>query len=88
MSKATSKVSALFDWSDSFSDLRPDDVFLDLIGYGIEMFGTRMTTLDQPLGAVLGYKELGLIGEALVEYSDNPTEVWEWISNRFDLYMN
>lgn len=50
--------------------------FLDLIGYSEEYFGE--TIADKK--AVYGYRELWLIGEALVEYSERPHDVEDLIT--------
>jgi hypothetical protein len=51
-------------------------VFLDLIGWSKENYGSDMIARD--LG-YLGYVELGYLADALNEYADAPHEVTAWV---------
>ena len=75
----TEKVRALVNWSTNY-DIRkgtPYQIFLDLIGYSAEHFDGAI--VEDVTKVPLGYKELGFLGEALTEYSDNPKDVLDWI---------
>jgi hypothetical protein len=58
--------------SDNYDFPSPLTLFLDLIGYSVSEYGENFTTLEKVQDR-LGYHELGLLGEALVLYSDKPT---------------
>jgi len=57
-------------------DSNPFTVYLDLIGWSRENYGSDLVIRD--LGS-LGYMELGYLADALTEYADNPREVTEWL---------
>ena len=66
----------LYHWSSNFqSGEGPFTLFLDLIGWSETWLGENLTTVDSTR---LGYKELGLLAEALTDYSNNPTRVLEY----------
>ena len=70
---AIKSVDDLYSWSQNFgSVLNPFCLFLVLINY--EDYQVTYVDLGRYL-PTLGYKEQGLIGEALVAYSDYPTEI-------------
>lgn len=73
------EVTELIHWSMNYdiSKGTPYHLFLDLIGYSFEHFGSRLYQ-GEPR-AVLGFMEMDLIGKALIEYSSNPQAVEDWI---------
>ena len=63
-------------WSTNFqSGQGPFSLFLDIIGWSEEQLGENITTVDSSL---LGYKEIGLLADALLDYSNYPNEVMEY----------
>ena len=70
---AIKSVDDLYSWSQNFkSVITPFCLFLVLINY--EGYEVAYSDLGRYLPA-LGYKEQGFLGEALVAYSDYPTEI-------------
>ena len=58
-------IQDLFEWSDNFdSGVNPYCVFMDLIGYSEDRYGTH-TYHGKDYNQVLGYKELCMLGDAL-----------------------
>jgi hypothetical protein len=78
------EVTDLIHWSMNFDAKTgaPYHLFLDLIGYSYENFGERLYQ-GEP-SAVLGYLEMDKIGKALIEYSNNPQAVEDWITLLMD----
>jgi hypothetical protein len=72
--KNTDKVAYLAEWSTNYDARKgtPFMLFLDLIGFSEEYFGTTQTTIHSE---ITGFLEAGLIGEALVQFSDHPQDV-------------
>lgn len=66
----------LWSWSSNYSHPTPATLFLDLIGYSEDELGERLCGNKQPS---LGYLELDLLGKALVEYSNRPSDVRDFI---------
>lgn len=73
----TRKVADLLSWSENYNFPTPASLFLDLIGYSEDCYGTRLCDGQIP---VLGYLELGMLGEALNEYSEIPQAVNDFVS--------
>jgi hypothetical protein len=73
------EVNELIHWSMNYDIAKgtPYHLFLDLIGYSFEHFGSRLYQ-GEPR-AILGFMEMDLIGKALIEYSNNPQAVEDWI---------
>ena len=73
-------IAGLISWSMNY-DLKtgtPYHIFLDLIGYSDDMYGTLLFN-GKNFNRVLGYMELDYLGEALKEYATNPQAVLEFI---------
>jgi hypothetical protein len=66
----------LYEWSLNCSPTNnPFSEFLNLIGWADEMYGTKFGQAES-----LGYLELDLLGEALIEYTISPNDVKTWIT--------
>jgi hypothetical protein len=75
--KNTDKVAYLAEWSTNY-DARtgtPFMLFLDLIGFSEEYFGTPQVATHTE---ITGFIEAGLLGEALVQYSDHAQDVVDY----------
>lgn len=69
--------SALYEWSLNFdAQCGPITLFIDLIGYSLDNYGTTLYDLTKPS---LGYLELDYLGDALKEYADRPIDVMAWL---------
>lgn len=73
----TKKTADLLSWSENYDFPTPASLFLDLIGYSEDVYGTTLCRSKQP---ALGYLELGMLGEALLEYSEIPQTVNDFVS--------
>ena len=74
------QTAGLISWSMNY-DLKtgtPYHLFLDLIGYSAENYGTPLFDLNN-VQKVLGYMELDYLGDALKEYAENPQAVLAYI---------
>lgn len=71
-------VAHLASWSGNYDHPTPFALFLDIVGYSEENYGEPMFDLKQ-CETKLGYLEIGMLAEALTEYSENPRDVSEWI---------
>lgn len=72
-------VRDLYRWSTNFDPGKgPFTLFLDLIGYSEDEYGETM--YGPVSGANNGYVELGHLGDALVEYANNPTAVRAYVA--------
>ena len=71
-------VASLWLWSSNHDYPTPSSLFLDLIGYSEEHFGQPLSNLNT-IHAKLGYKELGLLSEALNDYANRPLDVMEYV---------
>jgi hypothetical protein len=72
----------LFTWSLNYDhETRPFNLFLDMIGYSEEHYGTQMWTGNY--STTIGYVEADYLGDALKEWADNPQKVEQWITNLF-----
>ena len=70
---------ALFQWSLNYDHPdRPFNLFSDIIGYSEEHYGTRMWS--GKFASTIGYVEAGYLADALKEWSDNPQQVENWIT--------
>lgn len=86
--KFTEETSALAEWSLNY-DIKtgtPFQIFLDLIGYSSEHFGTKLFGGD--FSKVLGFMELDYLGDALKEYAEHPYAVGQFLAMMFDLEAN
>lgn len=73
-----SDVAELYHWSTNYDAGKgPFTLFLDLIGWTAENVGDPMYTIGDASG--LGYVELYKLGKALVQYSDRPQDVINWV---------
>ena len=74
--KGCESVAALASWSQNYDHTAsPWLVFLDLIGYTAEHFGESLGKQ----GLELDYLTIENFAGALVEYSNRPLEVEQWI---------
>lgn len=64
-------------WSDSYDFPTPFTLFLDIIGWNDAHFGGKVA---EPVPE-MGYLEISLLGQALVEYSLDPDVVYDFITN-------
>jgi hypothetical protein len=84
-------VAALASWSTNYDYPTPYALFLDLIGFSGEHFGdccfvpqrgAKRENGQEPMVRLiderLGYLELGMLADALKEYSDRPQEITEF----------
>lgn len=72
-------VQDLYSWSLNFDAGKgPFSLFVDLIGWSDENFGTPIYAGNDPATG-LGYVELSKLGAALVEYSDRPGRVRDYV---------
>jgi hypothetical protein len=71
-------ICGLYSWSENFDGQNPFAVFLDLIGYSNERFGSSLTTWAG-LESVLGYVELDYLADALKMYAVKPADVRDFI---------
>lgn len=70
----------LFQWSLNYDHgQRPFDLFLDLIGYSEEQYGTNLHSGDY--GSTIGYVEADYLADALKEWADHPQRVEAWVSS-------
>jgi hypothetical protein len=81
------KTKELYEWSMNYETFEPFRKFLDLIGHSEDTIGEPLGKWDKP-SLLLGYKELGFIGEALLEYADNPSEVISYIDDLLEHEVN
>ncbi len=75
-----SETAELFRWSENHDFPSPASLFLDMIGYSDMEFGSPMFDLNE-CPSKLGFMELGMLADALKEYTDNPTFVYEWVES-------
>jgi hypothetical protein len=64
-------IESLYSWSSNYQDFRPFRMFLDLVGHSAENLGSPLADWKDPSES-MGYVELGKLGEALAEWSNNP----------------
>ena len=72
--------AGLISWSMNY-DLKtgtPYHLFLDLIGYSVDNYGTPLFNLENT-HKVFGFMELDYLGDALKEYAENPQAVLDFI---------
>jgi hypothetical protein len=78
------QTARMISWSSNYDFAKsPIACFLDMIGFSEEHFGQRMFR-----GGALGYLELDMIGWALIEYSDHPQDVEDFISAFMEAEVN
>jgi hypothetical protein len=76
-------VAELYSWSLNCENFKPFRVFLDLIGYSSENFGSNSANWEDPSDG-LGFVELGYLAQALLEYSNRPQAVEGFIAELLD----
>ena len=73
----------LYQWSSNFPhQSNPFQLYLDMIGWSYETLGENLT--EEVDSSILGYKEIGLLAEALTDYSNHPQEVTEYVQFLMD----
>jgi len=73
------EVKALFEWSLNYDHPdRPFNLFIDIIGYSEEHYGTQMWS--GKFASTIGYMEADYLGDALKEWAQYPQQVEEWIT--------
>jgi len=80
--------AGLISWSMNY-DLKtgtPYHLFLDLIGYSIDNYGTPLFNLENT-HKILGYMELDYLADALKEYANDPQAVLDFIQAIDDAEM-
>ena len=70
------RVAKLISWSENYEYPTPFTLFLDVIGWSEQEFGERQCKDKFP---ALGYLEVGMLADALQQYSDYPSQVEDWI---------
>ena len=76
-----SAIEELHDWSLNFdTGLNPYCLFVDLIGYSVDRWGTYAYMHDiKDCGEIFGYKELCMLADALKLFENNGyNQVYEW----------
>ena len=76
-----SAIEELHDWSLNFdTGLNPYCLFVDLIGYSADRWGTYAYMHDiKNCGEIFGYKELCMLADALKLFEDNGyDQVYAW----------
>ena len=76
-----SAIEELHDWSLNFdTGLNPYCLFVDLIGYSVDRWGTYAYQHDiKDCGEIFGYKELCLLADALKLFENNGyDQVYAW----------
>lgn len=83
--KGAEETSSLASWSLNYDSKTgtPFQIFLDLIGYSEDEFGTKLFAGD--FSRVLGFMELDYLGDALKEYANNPEPVRNFLTELFEL---
>ena len=75
----------LFQWSLNYDHQdRPFNLFMDIIGYSWEHYGTKMYTSS----IFLGYVEADMLADTLKEWADRPQQVENWITELFSCEDN
>ena len=77
-------IKNLLDWSRNFQGpVTPFNLYLDLIGYSAQYYGVTQCDIDIcTFSAILGYKELCLLGDALKVFEKNGYEpVYRYIED-------
>jgi hypothetical protein len=72
------KVADLWDYSTNCEYPTPATLFLDLVGYSLEEYGTLLIGDMTVIINKLGQFELSLLGEALDQYATHPLDVTEY----------
>ena len=76
------EVKALFEWSLNYDHPdRPFNLFIDIIGYSEEHYGTQMWTGNY--STTIGYMEASYLADALKEWSDAPHRTEQWVTDLF-----
>lgn len=79
------ETNALFQWSLNYDfEQRPFNLFLDLIGWSAERFGSPLFDMST-VHLSIGYMEADYLGDALKEWATDPHGVEEWINTLMDL---
>ena len=79
-------VFALYQWSMNFPhQSTPFQLYLDMIGWSFETLGCNIT--EEVDNSILGYKEIGLLADALNDYSNRPHDVMEYVQFLMDCEM-
>jgi hypothetical protein len=78
-----SRIARLWSVSSNYEYPSPATVFIDLIGYTEEEFGEPLTTMKEAVRR-LDFVGLGLIGQALDEYTDRPNDARVFIQELLD----
>ena len=73
-----SRIARLWSVSSNYEYPTPATIFIDLIGYTEEEFGEPLTTMKEAVQR-LDFVALGLIGQALDEYTDRPGDATAFI---------
>ena len=73
-------IETLYNWGQNFDNVtNPFAVFLDLVGYSDEYFGTKLAA-----PANNGYLELDFIADAIKEFVIRPSEAEDFIEKLLD----
>lgn len=78
-----SRIARLWSESSNYDYPSPATFFIDLIGYTDEEFGEPLTTMKQAVER-LDFISLGLIGQALDEYTDRPDDARNFVRDLLD----
>ena len=74
-----------YDWGDA---RRPFPLFLDLVGYSQEHYGSKASAWSVSEAEGLGWLELDLLGKALCEYADAPHDCDRWLDGLIESESN
>jgi hypothetical protein len=75
-------IAQLWSWSLNYEHgdaRRPFPLFLDLVGYSQERYGSKCSVWGTTEADGLGWIELDLLGKALCEYADAPHDCDRWL---------
>jgi hypothetical protein len=73
-------IAYLWGWSLNYDHQNaPFPLFLDLVGYSQERWGSKCSVWGTTETNGLGWLELDLLAKALIEYADNPHDCDRWL---------
>ena len=74
-------IVALYEWSLNYEvGKTPFTLFIDLIGYSEEEFGSKVFDYQQGIHKTLGYLELDYLGDALKEYATIGSDAYDFVA--------
>lgn len=76
-------LAELYAWGANFaggSTANPFPLFLDIVGYSQDNYGSRASTWGDGVYDNLGWVEMDYLGKALCVYADRPSECDDWLT--------